>query len=145
MGIFTSFLTRPLLYYRNRRPHHDHQWTTIVVAVVIIIISSSSSSIAGLILYIGADIAHRHMPKSECYCIGMESICLEINKGALKSLMSSISDSTFYRILKIWLISGFYITMIWFYRRYELLSRRSDVIKNWWYSWSREFDCISNL
>ena len=60
-----------------------------------------SASSGGLILYIRADIAHRRMPKFECNCFGMESICLEINNGVSKSLISSIykhpqvSDPTF--------------------------------------------------
>ena len=95
-----------------------------------------SASRGGLILYIRADIAHRRMPKFECNCFGMESICLEINNGVSKSLISSIykhpqlSDPTFLSHISGMADKQFlYNDDLTFVGDMNCCPRKSDVIK----------------
>ena len=91
----------------------------------------------GLILNIRADIAHRRMPKFECNCFGMESICLEINNGVSKSLISSIykhpqvSDPTFLSHISDMADKQFlYNDDLTFIGDMNCCPRKSDVIKS---------------
>ena len=96
-----------------------------------------SASSGGLILCIRADIAHRRMPKFECNCFGMESICLEINNGVSKSLISSIykhpqvSDPTFLSHISDMADKQFlYNDDLTFIGDMNCCPRKSDVIKS---------------
>ena len=96
-----------------------------------------SASSGGLILYIRADIAHRRMPKFECNCFGIESICLEVKNGTSKSLITSIykhpqvSDSTFSSHISDMADKQFlYHDDLTFIGDMNCCPRKSDIIKS---------------
>ena len=96
-----------------------------------------SASSGGLILYIRADIAHRRMPKFECNCFGIESICLEVKNGTSKSLITSIykhpqvSDSTFSSHISDMADKQFlYHDDLTFIGEMNCCPRKSDIIKS---------------
>ena len=48
-------------------------------------------SSGGILLYVRSDIAHRRIRKFECNFDGIESICMELNLGKTKTMISVIS------------------------------------------------------